>query len=117
MRRRIPLSHLLLIVPLLLSSCSSVQPEQKALQETFDILSIGRRTRAARRHSESQSSINVLNAVSVSQSLSIDVNMKTIETVDFRGKPFVNITFSLRLSPLTMLWDFAATLTGNEWSY
>ena len=43
------------------------------------------------------------------------MKMKTIEAVDLKGKPFVNITFSAP-KPIDNLWSFAATLKGNEWS-
>lgn len=42
--------------------------------------------------------------------------MKTIEAIDFRGEPFVNITFTAP-RPIDDIWEFAATLTGDEWSY
>ena len=92
MRRRIPLSHLLLIVPLLLSACSSVQPEQEGARRrlTFSAWENPYRSSLLR----VLASINVLNAGLTSQALD-DINMKTIETVDFKGvNPLSTSTFT-----------------------
>lgn len=42
------------------------------------------------------------------------IYLSTLQSVDFRGKPFINITFT---SPreINNIWEFASTLTGDEW--
>lgn len=96
---------------MLLSACSSIQPEQE-VQETFDILSAGKPVPLAvsqglSLHRRFEGGLSV-------QSLD-SVDMKTIEAIDFKGEPFVNITFSAP-KPIDDLWSFAATLSGDEWS-
>ena len=104
-----PPPYLLLISFLLLSACSSVKPEPEA----FNILSEAKPvplsvTQGLGLHRRFEGGLSV-------QALD-DMSMKTLETVDFRGEPFINVAFSAP-EPIGDLWSFATSLTGEEWSY
>ena len=97
---------LLLAFALFITACNvTTEPDYDILTEGEDIPLV--LTQANGVHDRLQKGLAV-------QSLD-KLHLSTVQAVDFRGKPFVDITISSPEPISDNLWDFLNGLTGDEW--
>jgi hypothetical protein len=98
----------LILLLVVVAGCQSVSPEEPSVEaslvaEPIPVLI-----------AQLQALNNALaNGLSVQSVESLDAATLVVE--DFDGAPFVNVTVTAPV-PISELWAFAATLSGNEWN-
>ena len=101
-----------------LAACGSTEEIQT---EAFDILRMAEPvptliTQALTAHSALQTADDEKLSLQSSQLDIGDLNIYTLTAEDFKGYPFTNINFVAPREIGSNIWDFAATLKGNEWT-